>query len=297
MGSLYKFLSAGGLIVFSLLSTYGIILRMNAECFRKLVYAHYARHRRSMPWRNTRDPYRIIVSEIMLQQTQVPRVREKYAGFIRAFPTLGALARAPLARVLEAWQGLGYNRRALYLKRLAQAVERDYAGRIPSRRELLERLPGLGPATSASVCAFAFGEAHPFIETNIRSVFIHHFFKGKDGVSDSRILPFVEKTLDRSDPRNWYYALMDYGSHLKSTLPNPSRKSAGYKKQPPLEGSVRQMRARIVSYLLARGGRCPGNELKRLGGSVSRVREALAGLKKDGLVRERGTQVSICGGL
>jgi A/G-specific adenine glycosylase len=265
---------------------------MDASRFRKTVYGYYARHKRPMAWRNTRDPYRIIVSEIMLQQTQVPRVREKYAEFILAFPTLRRLAEAPLADVLKVWQGLGYNRRALYLKRLAEAVVRDYGGRVPRERELLQKLPGLGPATSASVCAFAFGAAHPFIETNIRSVFIHHFFKGGKPVPDSRILPLVEKTLDRADPRNWYYALMDYGTHLKSGFPNPSRKSAGYKKQPPLEGSVRQARARIVKRLLEKGG-CPGNELLRISPDPRISLIALEGLKKDGLAAERRGIVSI----
>jgi A/G-specific adenine glycosylase len=256
---------------------------MNVKRFRAVVYGYYVRHKRTMAWRDTRDPYKIVVSEIMLQQTQVARVMEKYPAFIRAFPTLRVLARASLAAVLTVWQGMGYNRRALYLKQLAETVVRDYAGRIPSERALLEKLPGIGPATSASVCAFAFDTAYPFIETNIRSVFIHHFFSDATGTSDAMIIPLVEKTLDRADPRNWYYALMDYGAYLKARYPNPSRKSAAYKRQSPLEGSVRQMRSRVVTYLLAHGP-CRRKGIMLLAADKPRIREALAGLIHDRMV-------------
>ena len=245
----------------------------------------YKANYRPMAWRDTRDPYRIIVSEIMLQQTQVSRVTEKYPQFIRRFPTLRSLARAKLSDVLAAWQGLGYNRRALYLKKLAQAVVIRHKGIIPRDRQALEALPGIGKATSASVLAFAFDSAHPFIETNIRSVFIHHFFPGKSAVADELILPLVEKALDRKDPRNWYYALMDYGVHLKERHGNPSRKSLHYKKQPPLAGSVRQARARIVRYLVDR----PAARREELLSVVPAKRQfapALSGLVKDGMVRE-----------
>ncbi len=265
---------------------------MDTSAFRRLVYAHYRRHRRPMPWRDTRNPYHIIVSEVMLQQTQVSRVMEKYTGFLRAFPTLEALGRAPLSRVLAVWQGMGYNRRALYLQRLARTVMREHGGRIPADREALAKLPGLGPATSASVCAFAFGIPCAFIETNIRSVFIHHFFKGRSDVRDSEILPLVEKTLDRRDPRNWYYALMDYGSSLKARVPNPSRKSDQYRKQPPLEGSVRQARARIIRFLLAKG-ECRESELFSLPLGREKVAQALAGLEKEGIVFRARRRLSI----
>ncbi|MGE5309130.1 MAG: A/G-specific adenine glycosylase [Deltaproteobacteria bacterium] len=265
---------------------------MDVRTFRRIVYAYYKRNRRPMPWRSTCDPYRILVSEVMLQQTQVARVMEKYPEFIRAFPTVRALAEAPLARVLKVWQGMGYNRRALYLRKLARTVVAEHDGRIPRDRQTLLGLPGLGPATSACVCAFAFGQAFPFIETNIRSVFIHHFFRGKSGVCDTEILPLVEKTLDRSDPRNWYYALMDYGVHLKATRPNPSRRSSGYKKQSPLEGSVRQARARIVRYLLANKG-CAVTGLLRLSQDRALAAEALEGLERDRLVAVRDGRVRI----
>jgi len=256
---------------------------METKAFRRIVYAYYRRHRRPMPWRETRDPYRIVVSEVMLQQTQVSRVREKYPPFIAAFPDVYSLAKAPLGDILRVWQGLGYNRRALYLKKLAQAVVGEYGGVFPRDRESLRGLPGIGPATSASICAFAFGIPCPFIETNIRSVFIHHFFGDKDTVSDSRILPLVAETLDFRNPRDWYYALMDYGVFLKEKHGNPSRRSAGYKKQPPLEGSIRQARATMIRYLLDRRT-CGVKELTRLFSGQARARLAFDSLVKDGLV-------------
>jgi len=263
-----------------------------AARFRKTVYDFYKANYRPMAWRDTRDPYRIIVSEVMLQQTQVSRVVEKYPQFIKSFPTVKELAEARLSDVLKAWQGLGYNRRALYLKRLAEAVVREHGGKIPGEREALRKLPGIGDATSASVCAFAFGRAHPFIETNIRSVFIHHFFNGRQGVADSLIMPLVEETLDRKDPRNWYYALFDYGVHLKEKFGNPSRKSLHYKRQSPLTGSVRQARARIIGYLVDK----PGARRKDLLACVpekSRFIPALSGLIKDGMIRESRGEYSI----
>jgi A/G-specific adenine glycosylase len=265
---------------------------MEMRAFRETVYSHYARLRRPMPWRDTRDAYRITVSEIMLQQTQVPRVLVKYPEFIKAFSSVEALARAPLRRVLRVWQGMGYNRRALYLKKLAQAVVKEHAGVFPADRALLLRLPGIGEATASSICAFAFGQPYPFIETNIRSVFIHHFFAGRKDVSDREILPLVERALDRGDPRNWYYALMDYGVHLKASLPNPSRRSVHYKKQPRLDGSVRQARARIVRYLVEHPGALRPRLLAAAGTPLV-SRKALAGLLKDGLVRESSGRYSV----
>ena len=257
--------------------------------FRRLVYAHYRRlGRHDLPWRKTKDPYRILVSEMMLQQTQVPRVLEKYGPFIDEFPDILSLSRAPLRRVLQSWSGLGYNRRALMLKRAALEIVRHFDGSLPRGFEALITLPGVGRATAGAVCAFAFQEAHPFVETNIRTVFVHHFFPGEEGVSDSRIMPFIEKTLDREDPRSWYYALMDYGVWLKKRYPNPSRRSAHHTTQSAFEGSDRQARGRIVRALteldLNRG------ELARVTGLESEhLSRNLVHLEREGLVaREKG---------
>jgi len=213
-----------------------------------------------LPWRGTSNAYKILVSEVMLQQTQVSRVLEKYPEFLRAFPTIKALAEAPLTHVLAAWQGMGYNRRALAIKRLAEEVATKHKGKIPRSRAELEALPGIGSYTAGAVRAFAFNEPEVFIETNIRRVFIHHFFSSQLGhpmsklVGDKEIMPLVEMTLDRTRPREWYWALMDYGSHLpKITKSNPNKKSKHYVQQKPFEGSHRQVRGKVLKFLTAKG--------------------------------------------
>lgn len=203
--------------------------------FRSIINGYYRKHRRDFPWRHTEDPYHILVSEIMLQQTQVGRVAEKFVEFIAVFPAVGDLARAPLKKVLAVWQGMGYNRRARYLHELAKRVVADHGSSVPDDPEALGRLPGIGRATAASICAFAFNRPALFIETNIRAVFIHFFFHDAASVSDREILPVAEAALDRKRPRDWYSALMDYGSMLKKRHPNPSRKSAHHQRQAPFE--------------------------------------------------------------
>jgi A/G-specific adenine glycosylase len=179
-----------------------------------------------MLWRHSDDPYRILVSEIMLQQTQVERVAVKYPTFIAAFPDAATLARAPQSAVIAAWQGMGYNRRAIALKKCAEKITDEYGGTVPRDPDVLATFPGIGPATASSICAFAFNLPVVFIETNIRRVFIHSFFPDKEIVTDQEILPLVERALDREQPRVWYWALMDLGTELKKQMPNPNRKSA-----------------------------------------------------------------------
>ncbi len=226
--------------------------------FSRTVWDYYAKNgRHALPWRKTRDPYEILVSEIMLQQTQVSRVMTKWPEFLTKFPTVAVLAKAPVADVLKVWQGLGYNRRALNLRRAAEAIVHDFGGKFPRAAAELESLPGIGQSTRGAIMAFAFGLPSAFIETNIRAIYIHHFFPAKDGapaalIHDRDLLPLIEKTLDRENPRDWYYALMDYGVHLKQTLPNPSRKSVHHAKQSSFKGSNREVRSRILKFALAR---------------------------------------------
>jgi A/G-specific DNA glycosylase len=222
--------------------------------FRRTVLTYYQAHGRDLPWRHTRDPYRILVSETMLQQTQVPRVLVKYEEFLAAFPDIGALAAAPLEAVLRAWQGLGYHRRALSLQKTAAIVATEHDGELPRSVPDLVRLPGVGPATAGAVAAFAYGAAHPFIETNIRAVYLHCFFPDRSDVTDREILPLVEATLDHIDPRSWYYALMDYGVMLKRAFPNPSRRSRHHTRQSLFLGSRRQLRAQVLRVLLDQAG-------------------------------------------
>ncbi len=206
---------------------------------------------RDLPWRNTRDPYAIMLSEIMLQQTQAARVQKYWARFLDLFPTIDALASAETSLVLEMWQGLGYNRRALALKRCAEVCSRDYGGILPRSREELVALPGIGPATAGGILAFAYNEPGVYLETNVRTVFLHELFPDRDQVADREIAPHVERTCSLDDPRGWYYALLDYGNFLKSTLPNPSRRSKHHSRQSTFEGSRRQKRAELVRVLLA----------------------------------------------
>ncbi|MFA5354028.1 MAG: hypothetical protein WC291_07350, partial [Thermodesulfovibrionales bacterium] len=227
-----------------LLATEGVTPR-TVSLFQSIIKGHYRKQGRKMPWRETDDPYRIVVSEVMLQQTQVERVMGKYAEFIALFPDFPSLAAAPLQEVLAAWQGMGYNRRAISLQRLAVRVMEEHGGILPASPELLAKLPGIGKATASSIAAFAFNSPTVFIETNIRRVFIHFFFHDRDDVKDTEIYPLVELTLDRQDPRQWYYGLMDYGSLFRKTRHNPNRKSAHYSKQSRFEGSRRQLRGRV----------------------------------------------------
>jgi len=252
--------------------------------FRGQVLGFYEKSGRSFPWRMTRDPWAILVSEIMLQQTQVDRVLPKYLAWLKAYPDAAYLAAAPLADVLELWSGLGYNRRALALMRAASRISASDS--FPDDEDSLLELPGVGPYTARAVLAFAFGRPVVLIETNIRSVFLHRFFEGEDGVSDSRIAPLVEATLDREDPRTWYYALMDYGVEIKRVFGNPNARSAHYAKQSPFADSNRRIRGSLLKELGLRG-RADAEELAAaLPFARERVRGALDELKAEGFVAE-----------
>lgn len=232
--------------------------------FKKIIWQYYRQHGRAFGWRHADDPYCVFISEVMLQQTQTVRVAYKYTEFMTRFPTLNSLAAATLKDVLSAWQGLGYNRRGMYLHQAAQQIVQNYNGIIPNDPELLVRLPGIGKATAASICAFAFNNPTIFIETNIRTVFIYFFFSGKENVHDKDIALLVQETVDLEHARDWYYALMDYGVMLKKAVPNPSRKSAHHTKQSKFEGSDRQIRGMIIKLLAKQQAPIAKNELLEL---------------------------------
>ena len=274
--------------------------------FAQTVWGYYRDHKRDMPWREHTSPYWVTVSEIMLQQTQVDRVMRAFPKFVARFPDWRALAEAPTKDVLAAWSGLGYNRRALFLKRIAEAVEEKSHGApsakpdLPSSYDELRELPGIGPNTAGSILAFAFNTPHPFIETNIRSVYIHHFFpaiekrEGKRAckkISDNEIMPIIERTLVLPDvaanPREWHWALMDYGSHLKKLLPNPSRRSAHHIKQSKFEGSNRQLRGRILRFIM-QNEKAASDLIEYFtdrAHAAAQVETALEGLTKEGFIR------------
>lgn len=261
------------------------ITRKNFLRFRNKIWRYWRMHRRDLPWRRTKNPYRILVSEVMLQQTQVARVFDYYPRFVRKFPDFAALARARVVDVLRAWQGLGYNRRALALHALTGEVKEKYGGRLPRDSEVLVTLPGIGKATAGAIAAFAFGIPSVFIETNIRRVFIHSFFARRRNVSDDDILPLVKKTLDTRNPREWYYALMDYGAMLAKQVPNPNRDSTRYRRPPPFKGSRRELRGKILKLLLQEGY---VKDIDRLAWHLSvprdRVQAAAESLRQEGFL-------------
>lgn len=311
--------------------------RLNLPAFRRAVWAYYKGYGRyDLPWRRPSlklrsgkqdfDPYRIMVSEVMLQQTQVPRVLEKYKEFLEAFPNVHALANASLSDVLKVWSGLGYNRRGKFLRDAAIAIVQDHGGKVPRDAATLRTIPGIGPYTASAILIFAFNIPDTLIETNVRSAFIHHFFttpansligefagvkkrkpasmnsdrvliSGKK-VSDRELLPLITAAAEGQDPREWHWALMDYGSYLKKAFPNPSRSSASHVKQSKFEGSLRQVRGAILRELhdgplteAALGARL--DALLKLD-AQPRLIPALAALVQEGMVARRGRRWRIC---
>ncbi len=246
-----------------------------------------------LPWRaRSATPYHILVSEVMLQQTQAERVTSKFVAFIKKFPTVQKLAQASLREVLLMWQGLGYNRRARNLKRAAEEIVSNYKGKVPTTVEALVALPAIGPYTASAIRAFVWNIPDVFIETNIRTVYIHHFFPKRKKVSDDELLPLIEKTLDRTNPKEWYAALMDYGAYLKKTVPNPSRRSHSHVKQAAFKGSLREARGKILRYVTEKGS-LPLREIPKIFKDLGseRTKSALASLVQEGMLIARGARV------
>lgn len=252
---------------------------MEAEEFQRLLHQQGEELYRDMPWRQDTRPYYVLVSELMLQQTQVDRVIPKFAAFIEQFPSEKELAAAPLADVLKQWQGLGYNRRAKFLHEAAKKIIELDA--FPVDESGLLALPGVGKNTAGAILAYAYNQPALFIETNVRAVYIHHFFADRDSVDDKDIREILKETLDREHPREFYWALMDYGVYLKKQGIKPSR-SKHYVKQSPLKGSVREVRGQIIA-ILSEGDTTMQSLEARYAGD-ERFELALGGLVADGLV-------------
>jgi A/G-specific adenine glycosylase len=252
--------------------------------FQNTVWAWFSENKRDLPWRHTTNPYNILVSEIMLQQTQVPRVVEKYKEFLRAFPTVKKLASADLKDVLLVWQGLGYNRRGKFLWQAAKDIQERFGGRFPKNYEDLVGLPGVGDYTAKAVLTFSQNQRYVFVETNIRTVFFHHFFKDKKDVHDKEILELVEKTLPKDGKyREWYSALMDYGTYLKSQGLGQNNKSKHYTKQSKFRGSFRQLRAQILKLWLEKP-RTLTWLYKNIDRDKEEIKKALQSLRDEGLI-------------
>ncbi len=240
-----------------------------------------------MPWRDTKDPYAILVSEVMLQQTQVSRVLKYYEPFLQKFPDFQSLAGAKIEDVLRVWQGLGYNRRALSLRKLAGIVMEQHGGRLPRNRKELELLPGIGKGTAGALLAFAFNVPEPFIETNIRRVFIRFFFPRRKKIDDAEIMKMVARAIDHKNPREWYWALMDYGAMLggqamKKEGKNSNARSVHYKKQSPFSGSDRELRGKILRILLSRKEITVDFLVLETKKPHKHLEKVIAGLERDG---------------
>ncbi|MCL2437775.1 MAG: adenine glycosylase [Coriobacteriia bacterium] len=278
------------------------------KTFTSQVVTEGHKHYRDFAWRNTRDPYAILLSEVMLQQTQVVRVIDYFGRWLLHYPTIDALAAADTADVLTDWQGLGYNRRALALKRLAVQVSEEQSGILPTSYEELQQLPGVGPATAAGVMAFAHNEFAPYLETNVRSVVLHELFSDHDEVCDKDIMAVVQQvaqylediqqaadssvwTTQRTqkapflDARTWNYALLDYGAWLKKTFPNPSRRSKQHTKQSRFEGSFRQKRAQLLREILAESGQTADKLATKCSIDLADTEKALRALAEEGFIQ------------
>lgn len=265
------------------------------KIFQDIIKKNYETRGRKYPFREPahyNDPYKVVVSEIMLQQTQADRVVEKYLAFIDHFPDFATLARATTEDVLKAWIGLGYNRRALAMKKIAETVIEKFDGMLPETIGELEGFPSVGPNTAASIATFAFNIAVPFIETNIRTVYKFFFFHDKESASDAEILDIVEKTIDRSNPREWYYALMDYGVMLKKTGRDSAKKNSVKTKQNPFKGSNRQVRGNILKILL-QAPKTIDDLANKLGIDKEFIEKLMVQLETEGFLVKDGSEYKI----
>ena len=255
--------------------------------FQDKIWSFYNENARNdLLWRRTYDPYHILVSEIMLQQTQVARVVKKYQEWLQLFPTLEELTRSELREVLTLWQGLGYNRRAKYLHQTAHIITQECNGMFPKNKDRLLSLPGIGPYTAGAVRAFAWNEPEVMIETNIRSVFIYEFFNDQDEVHDNQILPLVEKTLP-TNAREWYWALMDYGAHLKSLKKVNNTRSKHYTRQSRFRGSNREQRSIILKHILDNSEATIKSLLNLENIKRDALRQNLNAMKSQGLLQQQ----------
>lgn len=264
---------------------------MDKYSFRRLLSQKGEELYRSMPWREDTRPYYVLVSELMLQQTQVSRVIPKFEAFIERFPDVQTLANASLADVLKLWQGLGYNRRAKFLHEAAKLIVDEFGGTFPNRSVDIVRLPGVGKNTAGAILTYAFNQPSIFVETNVRTVYIHHFFADNFAVDDKAIVELLEATIDSTNPRQFYQNIMDYGTWLKGQGVRNISQSRHYKKQSPLKGSVREVRGQMIARL----SECDmtATELAAVLKADDRFVNALEGLVRDGLVQKTRSKLHL----
>ncbi|MFP3089309.1 A/G-specific adenine glycosylase [Treponema sp. TIM-1] len=255
--------------------------------FKEIIYSHFEEKGRTFPWREDPRPWGVMVSEFMLQQTQIERVIPYWERWMRLWPTPGDLAEVSLEDALREWSGLGYNRRGRFLTECARLIARKYQGEVPEKPAILLSLPGIGAYTAGAIACFGYNYPSVFIETNIRASVIHFFFQNQEAVDDREIFPILKEALDHDNPRRWYWALMDYGAALKKVTVNPGRRSAHYTKQSPFEGSSRQQRGRIIKTLVLQGPATAAELQKSTGMKPEELYKALDTLEKDSMVAEK----------
>jgi A/G-specific adenine glycosylase len=254
--------------------------------FKEVIYSHYEERGRTFPWRTDSRPWGVMVSEFMLQQTQTERVIPYWERWMRLWPTPRDLAKVSLEEALREWSGLGYNRRGRFLIECARLITKKYDGKVPEIPALLRPLPGIGAYTAGAIACFGYNYPSVFIETNIRASVLHFFFQDQREIEDREIVPILKEALDQTNPRRWYWALMDYGAALKKVTVNPGRRSAHYTKQSPFNGSLRQIRGRIIKTLVAQGPTTADELLKQTGINSEELYRALKNLEKDSMVAE-----------
>lgn len=254
------------------------------ELFREIILNYYNNHGRKFSWRETSDPYHILLSELMLQQTQTERAAPKYAAFIDRWPDFKRLSEAPFSEILILWKGLGYNRRAMALKQIALTAVQQYGGTLPHTYDELIKLPMVGPATAAAILAFSYNKPALYLETNIRRVLLYFFFQNEEKVHDRELYKLLEAVQVRDDPKIWYYALMDYGVMLKKMVKNPNHRSAHYTKQPAFEKSNRQIRGQILTVFTEKGLVSKKELYDFLNFPQKNIDTCLSALQKEGFV-------------
>ena len=254
--------------------------------FQHKIFSWWTTHKRDLPWRHTRDPYRIMISEVMLQQTQVLRVLPKYREFIERFPTVVDLAKATSADVLRIWKGMGYNRRALYLHRTAKIICDQYNGHFPINYELLTTLPGLGTYTARAILVFAFKQEVPLVDTNIRQIITHFFFNDQPQ-KESVIEEVARQLVPSGKSWEWHQALMDYGALRLARARSGSLIKASRRTSVPFKDSNRFFRGRIIDRLREgdiRESKLASEFKKKYGKSDDFLKSILQELEADGLI-------------
>lgn len=244
------------------------------------ILSWYSIHKRDLPWRKTTNPYYILLSEIMLQQTQVDRVIEKYNLFTNKYPNIQDLANANTAQLIKDWSGLGYNRRVIFLQKCAQAVLKEYQGKMPTTCEELLGLPGIGPYTAAAICSFAYNHEVPCIDTNIRRVLIHEL-KLKETIDQKELREIAKNAIPKNKSREWHNALMDYGSSVL-TVKKTGIKPIG--KQPKFKDSRRYYRGQVLK-MLKENKSVTIPLLKKVFAKIeNEIKDILKDLQRDGLI-------------